>query len=139
MGWVIKSTASALLAGLIFGGGLILSEMVNPARVLGFLDVSGRWDPTLAFVMGGALAVAGIGYRLAFLRGRPLFSGVFSVPANRVIDIRLVAGAVLFGIGWGLAGLCPGPAIVGLSTLNSDIIVFVLAMVAGIKLFELLG
>lgn len=132
----MKSPLSALLAGMIFGVGLILSEMVNPKRVQGFLDVTGNWDPTLAFVIGGALLVTGIGYKMTFSRNKPLFASTFSVPTNRVIDTRLIVGAVLFGSGWGLSGLCPGPAIVGLSTFNIDIMAFVLSMIVGMKIFE---
>jgi uncharacterized membrane protein YedE/YeeE len=135
----MKSAISAFIAGLIFGLGLILSEMVNPQRVRGFLDIAGNWDPTLVFVMGGAVLVTAIGFRLAFLRSKPWFSPAFSVPTNRIIDSRLVLGAVLFGIGWGIAGFCPGPAIVGLATLNTDILVFVLAMIVGMKLAGRLG
>lgn len=132
----MKSTLSALAAGLVFGMGLILSEMVNPRRVKGFLDITGHWDPTLAFVMGGALLITGVGYNILFKRGKPLFEESFSVPANRVIDAKLIIGAVLFGVGWGLSGLCPGPAIVGVSTLNQDILVFIVALVVGMKIFD---
>ncbi|MGB5324473.1 MAG: YeeE/YedE family protein [Pseudomonadales bacterium] len=132
----MKSTLSAFVAGLVFGFGLILSEMVNPRRVQGFLDITGSWDPTLAFVMGGALVVSGIGYRLVFAMTRPVFSDVFAVPTNRTIDKKLVIGALLFGVGWGVAGLCPGPAIVGAGTGEIGILVFVLFMVVGMKFFE---
>lgn len=132
----MNSTLSALLAGAIFGLGLILSEMVNPKRVQGFLDITGNWDPTLLFVMGGALLVTGVGYKLIFARGKPLFAQTFAVPTKRMIDRRLIIGAILFGMGWGLSGLCPGPAIVGLSTFNTDVVIFVVAMIAGMKLFE---
>jgi len=132
----MKSILSALLAGLIFGIGLILSEMVNPRRVQGFLDVTGNWDPTLIFVMSGALLVTGIGYKIIFSRKKPLFSNSFYVPTNRAIDAKLIIGALLFGAGWGLSGLCPGPAIVGTSTFNKDILVFMAAMVVGMKAFE---
>lgn len=133
----MKSTLSAFAAGLIFGVGLIISEMVNPKRVQGFLDIGGSWDPTLAFVMGGALLVTGVGYKVLFSRGKPIFETSFTLPTNRVIDAKLVVGAVLFGVGWGLSGLCPGPAIVGASTLNQDILVFLAALVVGMKAFEL--
>jgi uncharacterized membrane protein YedE/YeeE len=135
----MKSTVSAFIAGLVFGLGLILSEMVNPQRVRGFLDIAGNWDPTLVFVMGGAVLVTAIGFRLAFLRSKPWFSNAFAVPTNRLIDSRLVLGAVMFGVGWGIAGFCPGPAIVGLATLNLDILIFVLAMIAGMKLVGLVS
>jgi len=133
----MNRTVSALLAGFLFGLGLILSEMVNPKRVQGFLDITGSWDPTLAFVMGGALVVTSIGYKLIFARGRPMFESIFSVPTNRIIDKRLVLGGVLFGAGWGLSGLCPGPAVVALSTFNMDVVVFVISMIIGMKTFEL--
>lgn len=105
---------SALLAGVIFGLGLTVSEMVNPAKVIAFLDVLGNWDPSLAFVMGSALVVTAIGYRLVWLLARPVFAPTFQVPGSRHVDGRLATGAVLFGIGWGLVGLCPGPAIAAL-------------------------
>ena len=107
---------SALLAGLVFGLGLTVSSMVNPAKVLAFLDLFGNWDPSLAFVMGGALVVTALGYRLVWRRDRPVFAERFQVPGNRKVDARLAFGAVLFGIGWGLVGLCPGPAISALSS-----------------------
>ncbi|MFV1873433.1 MAG: DUF6691 family protein [Oleiphilus sp.] len=129
-------TLSALSAGLLFGFGLIQSEMVNPKRVQGFLDITGQWDPTLVFVMGGALLVSSLGFKLLFFREQPLFEKRFFIPTNKVIDSRLLVGAILFGIGWGLSGLCPGPAIVGLATLNGDILVFVGAMVIGMKAFD---
>ena len=132
----MKHSVSALVAGLIFGLGLVISEMVNPRRVRGFLDVAGHWDPTLIFVMVGALTVTALGYQLIFKHGKPLFETDFSLPINKLIDSRLIVGAILFGIGWGLSGFCPGPAIVGLSTFNLDIIIFVAAMIIGMKLFE---
>ena len=132
----MKSTISAFVTGLIFGLGLILAEMVNPARVRGFLDVAGSWDPTLLFVMGGALLVAAVGYKFIFLRGHPLFATTFAVPTRREIDSRLLVGAALFGVGWGMSGLCPGPAIVGLATLDADIVIFMVAMMGGMKLLD---
>ena len=126
---------AALVCGLIFGFGLAISGMTQPTKVLGFLDVlglaSGTWDPTLAFVMIGALAVAAPGYLLARRRERPLLAKVAAWPTKRDIDRPLVAGAVLFGLGWGLVGLCPGPAIANLTTLSSRIIAFVVAMAVG--------
>jgi len=126
---------AALACGLVFGFGLAISGMTQPTRVLGFLDVlglaSGRWDPTLAFVMLGALAVAAPGFLLARRRARPLFAPAAAWPSQRDIDRPLLAGAVLFGIGWGLVGLCPGPAIANLATLSSRVVAFVLAMAAG--------
>lgn len=128
---------SALLAGLIFGLGLVLAEMVNPAKVLAFLDVSGHWDPSLAFVMGAALLVTAAGYRLVWGLGRPVFGAAFIVPRTREIDHRLAMGAVLFGTGWGLAGLCPGPALAALGFAGMPAWVFFGAMSAGVALFDL--
>jgi hypothetical protein len=129
------------LAGLLFGAGLAISQMVDPAKVLAFLDVgaipSGGWDPSLAFVMGGALAVAALGFRLAAARSRPLQAPVFHLPTRRDIDWRLASGAVLFGVGWGLVGYCPGPAIASLVYGLGDTVVFVVAMVAGMALYHL--
>ena len=126
---------AALVCGLVFGFGLAISGMTQPTKVLGFLDVlglaSGRWDPTLAFVMIGALAVAAPGFLLARRRARPLFAPAAAWPSKRDIDRPLLTGAVLFGIGWGLVGLCPGPAIANLATLSSRVVAFVLAMAAG--------
>lgn len=121
----------ALAAGIIFGAGLTISDMVNPARVLNFLDVAGTWDPTLIFVMVGALAVVMPGYRLIFSRGRPLVGGKFSIPTVRRIDLQLVGGSALFGVGWGLSGVCPGPALADLMTLEPNVLLFVAAMLAG--------
>ena len=129
----MKSTLSAFISGLVFGFGLILSEMVNPKRVQGFLDITGQWDLTLAFVMGGALLVTAIGYKVLFTKQKPLFETSFSIPGNRMLDAKLIIGAALFGVGWGLSGLCPGPALVGLATLNQDIVLFIVAMMIGMK------
>lgn len=127
---------SALIAGLIFGLGLTISEMVNPAKVLAFLDLFGNWDPSLAFVMGAALVVTAIGYRIVWTRPKPAFADRFQVPGNRQIDARLALGAVLFGIGWGLVGLCPGPAISALTFGGIPVLVFLAAMGGGMLLFE---
>lgn len=129
---------SALAAGLVFGLGLTISQMVNPAKVLAFLDLFGAWDPSLAFVMGSALLVTAIGYRLTWQRTDPVFETEFQVPANREIDTRLALGAVLFGIGWGLVGLCPGPAIAALSIGALPALGFLAAMSVGMILFELM-
>lgn len=128
---------SALLAGLVFGLGLVIAEMVNPAKVLAFLDVSGHWDPSLACVMGAALIVTAVGYRLAGNMRQPVFGTAFVVPETREIDRRLASGAVLFGIGWGLVGLCPGPAIAALSFGGVPAWVFLGAMSAGVAMFDL--
>jgi uncharacterized membrane protein YedE/YeeE len=120
-----------LASGLIFGIGLVVSGMTQPAKVLGFLDVFGAWDPTLVFVMGGALVVAAPGYYFARRRGRPFVAAHFRWPTRGEIDRPLVFGSTLFGVGWGLVGLCPGPAIVNIPTLAPQAIVFVAAMGAG--------
>lgn len=127
---------SALIAGLIFGLGLTISEMVNPAKVLAFLDVLGDWDPSLAFVMGAALLVTAIGYRMVWRAERPVFAAQFQVPGNREVDVRLAMGAVLFGVGWGLVGLCPGPAISALTFGGTPVFGFLAAMGAGMAAFE---
>jgi uncharacterized membrane protein YedE/YeeE len=121
----------SILAGIIFGAGLMFSDMVNPARVLNFLDVAGSWDPTLIFVMAGGLAVTTLGYKFIFRRGTPLFGDKFNLPVQRQIDLPLVGGAALFGVGWGLAGICPGPALADLATLQPKVLLFVAAMLAG--------
>lgn len=121
----------ALLAGLLFGLGLSISQMVNPAKVINFLDVAGHWDPTLALVMGGALFVTVPTFRWVLRRPAPLLDGRFHLPDKRDIDARLITGAVLFGVGWGLGGLCPGPAVVALLTGFASVLVFVGAMLAG--------
>lgn len=131
---IFKSAIAAAVAGVLFGAGLAVSEMMNPMRVIGFLDFAGDWDPSLAFVMGFAVAVASIGYRFGGRRSRPILDETFHLPDTTDISLRLIIGAALFGIGWGLAGLCPGPAVVGLITVDTDFIVFALAMLAGISL-----
>ena len=115
----------------MFGLGLIISGMSDPAKVQNFLDLFGTWDPSLAFVMAGAIAVTFAGYRIAFGRGRPLLADGFSLPAKTAIDAPLVVGAALFGVGWGLSGFCPGPAIVSLPLLATGTLVFVPAMLVG--------
>ena len=120
------------IAGLIFGLGLVVSQMINPAKILAFLDVSGNWDPSLILVMGAALLTTGIGYRLVLSKERPLFSTDFKLPKTLDIDKKLVLGAVFFGIGWGITGLCPGPALTGLLIGSTEIYLFLIAMVAGI-------
>ena len=127
---------AALLAGLVFGLGLVISQMVNPAKVIAFLDILGNWDPSLAFVMGAALIVTAIGYRLAWTADKPLLADRFQVPGNRKVDTKLAVGAVLFGIGWGLVGLCPGPAITALSLGETQVYIFVAAMIAGMIGYE---
>jgi len=122
---------SGFAAGLLFGLGLVISGMVNPAKVLNFLDVAGTWDPSLAFVMAGAIAVTLPGYRLVTRNNRPLFESRFHIPALRDIDARLVGGAAIFGAGWGLGGFCPGPAVTSLALAAEGTLVFVAFMLAG--------
>jgi uncharacterized membrane protein YedE/YeeE len=126
----------AFVAALIFGLGLIISGMSDPAKVLGFLDLAGNWDPSLAFVMLGAIAVAAPAFALARKRGRTLDGQPLSLPATRNIDRRLIGGSLLFGIGWGLAGICPGPALVLLGQGNARGLLFVVSMLAGMFVFE---
>ncbi|MGV7206465.1 DUF6691 family protein [Oxalobacteraceae bacterium A2-2] len=126
----------AFIAGGIFGLGLSISGMVNPGKVLGFLDLAGRWDPSLALVMGGAVAVGLLAFSIARPRGKTLLGGALALPAARGIDRPLVIGAILFGVGWGIAGLCPGPALAGLGLGLPKVAVFVTAMLAGMGLFE---
>lgn len=132
----MKQILSGLIAGLLFGIGLSVSEMMNPAKVVGFLDVLGTWDPTLAFVMGGALLITTPGFWLVRKRQGPLFAKVFQLPTRKDIDAPLLIGAVLFGAGWGIAGLCPGPAMAALSTALSSAFLFVGSMLAGMLLFK---
>ena len=131
----MKSLVSACLIGILFGLGITVSGMINPAKVLNFFDLAGNWDPSLAFVMGGGLVTALVGYRLVFGRMRtPPFSDAFAARAAGAIDARLVAGAAIFGIGWGIAGFCPGGAVPALGLLRSETLVFVAAVIAGIVL-----
>lgn len=125
------SIIAPLLCGLIFGGGLLISGMVQPTKVLAFLDIFGAWDPSLAVVMAAALAVSVPGFRLAGQGSRPWLAEQYFLSGGSGIDLPLVAGAALFGIGWGLVGLCPGPALESLATLSPGVIVFVVAMAAG--------
>ena len=127
-----------LLAGLIFGLGLLISGMANPAKVQNFLDLAGIFDPSLIFVMAGAVMVTFAGYRLVLRRPRPVLAERFYLPTAKDIDARLIGGAALFGIGWGLSGFCPGPAIVSLPLLATGTLVFVPAMLAGIAVARLL-
>ena len=127
----MKAVFVALAAGLLFGVGLFVSQMSNPAKVLGFLDVAGSWDPSLAFVMGDALAVAALGNRIARSLPAPLAAGNFQWPTSRDIDARLIGGAALFGAGWGLVGFCPGPALAGLGFGLWPVALFIVAMLAG--------
>jgi uncharacterized membrane protein YedE/YeeE len=128
---------ASLICGLIFGAGLLISGMVQPTKVLGFLDIFGAWDPSLAVVMAAALAVAAPGFMLARNRPRPVLSGQYFWPVKSGVDAPLVLGAGLFGIGWGLVGLCPGPALESLATLSPGVIVFVAAMAGGMLVHDL--
>lgn len=128
----------ALIVGLVFGIGLIVSGMTDPAKVIGFLDLAGNWDPSLAFVMGGAILVGLVAFRFAAKRERSLLGEAMRLPTATQIDRRLVLGSLAFGAGWGLAGYCPGPALASLATGDAKPWIFVLAMVAGMSLFELL-
>lgn len=126
----------AALAGLLFGLGLIVSGMANPAKVLGFLDLAGPWDPSLALVMAGAIAVGVVAFALARRRARSWLGEPMQLPRSRTIDRRLVLGSVAFGVGWGLAGFCPGPALVATAMGQGKAIVFTAAMLAGMLVFE---
>ncbi len=130
-------TLSSFIVGLIFGIGLILAGMTNPAKVIGFLDITGTWDPSLAFVMGGAILVAIVAFRFANKRTVNFLGGVMRMPTSDMIDKRLVIGSLLFGAGWGMAGFCPGPAITSIGTGNPKAVIFVIAMIAGMAIFEL--
>lgn len=127
---------TSLLAGLVFGLGLLISGMADPNKVLGFLDLAGPWDPSLALVMGGAIAVGLVAFAVARQRTVSFLGAEMRLPSARHIDRRLILGSVLFGVGWGLAGLCPGPALVSVGTGQVKALVFVSAMVAGMGVFE---
>jgi hypothetical protein len=133
----LASAAVSFAAGLVFGVCLAISGMTRPAKVIGFLDVfGGAWDPSLLFVMGGAVAVTAIAFRLILRRARPLLAERFTVPEKKGVDARLVAGAAIFGVGWGLGGFCPGPGIASLVSGAKGPLVFTVSMVAGMLLFE---
>jgi uncharacterized protein len=131
------------VVGLIFGFGLLLSGMSDPAKVLNFLDLggvkSGTWDPSLAFVMAGAVAVTFVGFRVVLKRAQPLFADRFHMPTRRELDLRIVAGPAIFGVGWGLAGFCPGPALTALGFGTREAAIFVVAMFAGMWVARMLG
>ena len=124
----------ALISGMLFGAGVTISGMVNPMKVLNFLDISGTWDPTLILVMGAALLVTLIGYQVIFRRKAPLFAPSFRLPTSQHMDAKLMGGAALFGVGWGLGGFCPGPAVASLVFGRTESITFVIAMAAGMIL-----
>lgn len=128
----------ALLSGLLFGLGLIISGMANPAKVIGFLDITGSWDPSLGFVMLGAIAVTFFAFKLAKSRSLTYTGLALKLPTTQTLDIRLVLGSIIFGIGWGLAGYCPGPALASILTGYLDPVLFVIAMVIGMGIYEIL-
>jgi uncharacterized protein len=133
----MNSALAAFVAGLIFAIGLAIGGMTQPAKVVGFLDLTGDWDPSLMFVMGGAVMMHAILYRLIRQRPTPLFTAAFSVPTRKDIDARLISGAALFGIGWGLSGFCPGPAITSLASGKMPVVIFVAATTVGMYLYTL--
>ena len=128
----------ALISGLVFGFGLILSGMANPAKVIGFLDIAGSWDPSLAFVMGGAIAIGFFAFKYAETRDTTLLGEELNLPRNNTVDKRLIGGSLVFGAGWGLGGFCPGPGLVSLGMGYSGGIIFVLSMIVGMLAFELI-
>jgi uncharacterized membrane protein YedE/YeeE len=129
---------TSYLIGLIFGVGISISGMANPAKVLNFFDVAGTWDPSLAFVMGGALVVTFMGYRYILKRPAPFLSPGFQLPTRRDLDLPLIGGSAVFGVGWGIAGFCPGGALPALGTGRTDVLVFVAALLSGIIAAKLL-
>lgn len=133
-----KGAFSMFVAGLLFGGGLVISGMVNPGKVIGFLDLTGNWDPSLILVMGGGLLVTVPAFHLVLKNPRPLFAHSFFLPTLKHVDKKLILGSILFGLGWGIAGFCPGPAIAALVTLNPTVLMFVAAMVAGMVIHHFL-
>jgi hypothetical protein len=130
------NAVSAFAVGLVFGVGLIISGMTDPSKVIGFLDLAGAWDPSLAFVMGGAVLVGVVAFRFARKRTASFLGGAMHLPTARHIDRELILGSLVFGVGWGLAGYCPGPAVVALGGGQDKAVVFAIAMLAGMALFE---
>ncbi|MBE7386180.1 MAG: YeeE/YedE family protein [Leptolyngbya sp. SIO1E4] len=135
----MREKALALISGLFFGLGLGISQMIDRARVLGFLDIAGEWDPTLAFVMGGAVSVTIISFRFVLKRPSPVFEAAFYLPTRKEIDPNLLIGAGLFGIGWGIAGYCPGPALTATVLGIANPLIFIAAMIVGFRGFEALS
>jgi uncharacterized membrane protein YedE/YeeE len=135
---MLKRNLAALLAGLLFGLGLAIAQMTSPLKVLAFLDIFGNWDPSLAFVMGGAVAVTLVGFRLVLRQPAPLFDTKFHLPTRHDLDRNLILGAALFGTGWGIGGFCPGPAVAALAFGSLEPVLFVIAMLAGAQLQRLL-
>mgnify|MGYP000433409941 CR=1 FL=1 len=134
---MMMKNLTALISGVVFGVGLTVAEMTNPQKVRSFLDILGNWDPSLAFVMGGALVLTFLGYKVITKRAKPVFDVCFHIPQGRHIDKRLVLGAVFFGIGWGLVGLCPGPALAAITLGGTDVYIFLTAFIAGMLVFDL--
>ena len=135
---LIRKLMPPLASGALFGAGLTISGMTDPARVRGFLDIFGRWDPTLVFVMGGAVIVMAIAWRIQARMKTPIFGEKFSLPDRRDFDGRLIAGSALFGVGWGIAGLCPGPAVASLALSPMSVLPFFVAMLAGMAAHNIL-
>jgi uncharacterized membrane protein YedE/YeeE len=135
----MKRMVAALLSGALFGVGLAIARMTDPTVILGFLDLFGRFDPTLLFVLGGAVGTTLIAFQFVLCRPQPLFADTFSLPLTQAIDVPLVAGAAMFGVGWGLAGYCPGPALVALAAGVQSAVVFVPAMIAGSLIQRFVG
>tara|TARA_Y100000310_G_C20406699_1_gene679998 strand:- start:201 stop:623 length:423 start_codon:yes stop_codon:yes gene_type:complete len=135
----MRAIIASLLCGLLFGLGLLISGMSNPARVLNFLDLSANWDATLAFVMGGAILVAAPGMYWVRKRNKPMFANKFDIPTSKTIDAKLILGSAAFGIGWGISGFCPGPAVVAIASFQTDVLLFVAAMIAGMLLHYMLS
>ena len=133
----MNSALAAFVAGLIFAIGLAISGMTQPGKVTAFLDIFGNWDPSLAFVMMGAIAVHAVLYRVIRQRTTPLFAPTFSIPTRSDLDLRLLGGAALFGVGWGVGGFCPGPAVTSLASGQSSVLIFVAAMLVGMFLYKL--
>lgn len=133
----MKKNLPAFLFGVIFALGLGIAGMTQPQKIIGFLDVFGKWDPSLLWVMVGAIAVHSVTYRLVMRRSTPIIGEVFSLPKKKDLDAKLICGSVLFGLGWGLAGFCPAPAIVSLITLNTPTVLFTGAMLTGMLIFKL--
>jgi len=133
----VNRSVAAFVAGVVFGVGLIVAQMTNPAKVIGFLDITGNWDPSLALVMGGAVVVFGIAYRLSRRRSAPLLAPAFVAPRQREVTAPLVMGSLVFGVGWGLSGFCPGPAVVGSTFSEPRVWAFVAAMLAGMLVYRL--
>lgn len=121
----------SLTSGLIFGFGLAVSSMINPAKIVGFLDITGNWDPSLAFVMGGAVFVTALTFRLILKRPKPIFTDIFELPSKVSLDGKLITGAAIFGIGWAMSGLCPGPAISSIGFLDEKLLIFVCTLLIG--------